>query len=253
MIMSEEMRRSIMDCFKHPDFRDLLQNEVRAAMAEVLQKKDEEIKELKDELNKANIRINEIEQYSRRKCINIDGVRETEGENTDDKVIELARLAGVTLEKTDIDRSHRIGEKKGGRERPIIVRLESFSKRQELYGARRNLRNDDVPSSEVFGAQSLKNVFVSDNLTKSNQETMYHARKMKKEGKIHAAWTDVGRMKIRLTERGQTKIIRSTEHLYEIAAPDEWPGSAPEPRDRAADTGVARPDRPVTRSRGGKR
>ena len=75
--------------------------------------------------------------------------------------------------------------------------------------------------------RQLEKTFISDNLTRTNQHIMYVARSMRKQGKLHSAWTDVGRMKIRLSEGGPTKIIRSLEDLYEAADPDRRAGAAP--------------------------
>ena len=56
---------------------------------------------------------------------------------------------------------------------------------------------------------------------------MYVARNMKKEGKLHSAWTDVGKMKIRIREGGQTTVIRSLEDLYAAVDLDRRAGAAP--------------------------
>ena len=51
------------------------------------------------------------------------------------------------------------------------------------------------------------------------------ARNLKKEGKIHAAWTDVGKMKVR--EGDQTRVIRSLEDLYTAVDPGHRANATP--------------------------
>ena len=89
--------------------------------------------------------------------------------------------------------------------------------RQELYNARKKLRKPrPIPSSSVSNETASK-VFLSDNLTRANQFLLYQARQLKKTSKISAAWSDVGRLKIRVSEGGPTRIIKSMDDLQKFA------------------------------------
>ena len=71
-------------------------------------------------MKNSNIKVEDLEkkierqeQYSRRNCIIIHGLKEEKNESTNDKVVKLFREElneGVLLE--DLDRTHRIGKKK---------------------------------------------------------------------------------------------------------------------------------------------
>ena len=217
------MKRAVMDCFKEGEFQSIL----REVVAEAMAAKDAEIADLRDQLRKANTHINELEQYSRRLCVNVSGVPESSGESTDQIIVDLGKMAGITVAPADLDRTHRIGKGNGGGPRTIIARFTNFSKRQEFYNARRELRKPRPVRGSTVSTETAGKTFVSDNLTRENQHTMYVARCLKKEGKLHSAWTDVGRMKIRLREGGPTKIIRSLEELRETADPDHQVDAAP--------------------------
>ena len=221
------LKKALLECFRDGEIQSLLREQVRAAVAEAVAAKDKEITELKDELRRTNEQLNELEQYSRRLCINITGIPETAGESTDQIATDLAKMAGVTVTPADIDRTHRIGKPGTGKTRAIIVRFTNFTKRQEVYNARRELRKPRPFRGSVVSAEVAGKAFVSDNLTRQNQHTMFVARNLKKEGKIHSAWTDVGKMKIRLREGDQTKVIRSLDDLYAAVDPDHRPGTAP--------------------------
>ncbi|KAF0298397.1 hypothetical protein FJT64_004264 [Amphibalanus amphitrite] len=149
------LKKTVLECLKdgelRGEFQSLIQEMVTGAVAEAMAARDTEIAELKDQLKRTTDQLNDLEQYSRRLCVNITGVPEMTGESTDQIITDLAKMAGVAVTPSDIDRSHRI--------------------------------------------ETAGKTFVSDNLTKLNQHTMYVARNMKKEGKIHSAWTDVGKMK----------------------------------------------------------
>ena len=68
---------------------------------------------LKDSLhemeNKIMTKIDDAEQYSRRSCLRIAGIQESNNENTDDIVLNLAGPLNIDLNPHDIDRSHRVG------------------------------------------------------------------------------------------------------------------------------------------------
>ncbi|KAJ4437953.1 hypothetical protein ANN_13892 [Periplaneta americana] len=57
-------------------------------------------------------RIDDMEQYQRRQCLRIFGVPEVENEDTDVIAIQVAEKTGVSLQVSDIDRSHRVGKRR---------------------------------------------------------------------------------------------------------------------------------------------
>ena len=246
------MKMVLMDCFKEGEFQAILKEAVAAAVTEAMAAKDAEIADLKEQLKKTTMQVNDLEQYSRRLCVNVSGIPESASESTDQIVIDLGKMCGVSLTATDLDRTHRIGKANAGAPRIIIARFATFAKRQEFYNARRELRKPRPVRGSTVTAETAGKTFVTDNLTKQNQHVMYVARCMRKEGKLHSAWTDVGRMKVRIREGGATKVVRSLEELREIADPDYRAGAAPgEPA--AADRDGFRPVAGRTRNRRGSK
>ena len=64
------------------------------------------------------------EQYSRRNCLLIHGIKEEKDENTDNVVIKFIQddlQEEINIE--DLDRMHRIGKTNNGKSRPIIVKF----------------------------------------------------------------------------------------------------------------------------------
>ena len=86
-------------------------------------KKEEIINELEEATRKMDKKIDDLnrvidryEQYSRRNCILVHGVKESENEDTDTVVAEtFNELLQEKLTDVDIDRSHQIGKLKKGR------------------------------------------------------------------------------------------------------------------------------------------
>ena len=221
---------------------------VAVAVAEEASARIVEVGALKEELAETKRQLNDLEQYSRRACLNISNIPEGgRAEDTDQLVIDVAKMAGVTLTRADIDVSHRIGTARPGKIRTIVARFAQFSKRQQLFDARRQLRQPrSIPGSSLT-TDVAQRAFISDNLTKDNQYVMYRARQYKKEGKLHSAWSDVGKMKVRLREAAPTTIIRCLADLLKLV--EQGPQAASPPGAAAAGPGNADGYTIVTRGR----
>ena len=95
--------------------------------------------------------LDEQQQYSRRTCLLVHGVKELPKENTDDVVFDIfdkKMEAGLT--KTDITRSHRLGRKREGdaKPRPIIVRFLSYRQRKMVYDTKKKLKGQNIVVTE---------------------------------------------------------------------------------------------------------
>ena len=259
----QELKEAFMSCLEDDAVLDRLCNRlgerieaaVNFAVAEAVAEKDREISELRQELQQTADQVNELEQYSRKNSVNISGVPEMQGESVAQRVIDIARAAGVELSPGELDVAHRIGRPRDGKHRAIIARFVSFTARSKVYDKRRELRTATAAPGASLTTGDLRGVYISDSLTKRNQETMYTARQMKKEGSVWAAWSDNGRMKVKLDKDGPTKIIASTTHLHELvgdrrvrAPPAGGPGAA-----AAGTGGPRRADQPPEAAARGRR
>ena len=227
--------------------RDIFTPIIDKAVAEAVKAKDEEIGKLKQELAEQRRVINDLEQYSRKNCLNIAGIPECSGENINSKVAELGRAVGVQINDLDIDTAHRLGNPERSRNRAVIVKFVRLDKREELYAARKRIRTAQVPPGSTLTEATLRGVYVSDSLTRANQAVMFAAREMKRADRLFAAWTDSGRMKVRIRRDGPTRVIRSIDDLHELTGGDAAPrgsaatrpGAAPAPPGAAVTTAAA--------------
>ena len=99
--------------------------------------------------------------------------------------MDLAKMADVAVNSVHIDRSHRVGKVKEGDTSNIVVRFNTFAKRQDFYNARRDLRKPKPVRGSAVSKETAERAYISDNLTRANHETMYEARCLKKAGKLH--------------------------------------------------------------------
>ena len=114
--------------------------------------------QLKQALNLTNYKLDSLEQYGRRENIQIHNIPETLSNKDDgeEKVLKIANELNIDLTNADIQRAHRLGTKKrNGKPRPIIIRFQSFKKRNEFL-----FRKSGLKSNNEF-----KYVFIAEDLT----------------------------------------------------------------------------------------
>ena len=137
-----------------------------------------EITQLRAEVD---LRIDDIEQYSRRSCLVVTGVPEKEEENTDDIILNTAtQKLGIKLELHEIAKSHRLGTKKESKEgqpihRPIIVKIVSDRSKQKLFHQKKKLKGTGI---SIFG-----------NLTQRRAQLM---KEVKRIAGVRNVWSNDG-------------------------------------------------------------
>ena len=68
----------------------------------------DEVLRLSTIVNQHSEEINNVEQYSRRECVEISGLPEEPNENTNALAIKVASLMGLNFSEKDISISHRL-------------------------------------------------------------------------------------------------------------------------------------------------
>lgn len=161
-----------------------------------LQEKTNAVKKLEGE-------VNNLEQYSRRTCLRIFGIKEMSSERTDDIVVDLAKRIEVSLQHADIDRSHRVGTQNANKKisRPIIVKLTSYRKREDLLRNRRKLKSTGIT--------------IQEDLTARNRTLLQEAYAKFKQNKVSAAWSSDGRVFVALPTTDGKKTVKKLISCHE--------------------------------------
>ena len=105
---------------------------------------------LKKEVDKLRDELDDQQQYSRRTCLLLHGVKEEQREDVESKVKEvLDSKLEVKLDEKDIARTHRLGKKKDdGKPRPIIIRFLSYRQRKKVFDKKRKLKGSKIILTE---------------------------------------------------------------------------------------------------------
>lgn len=143
----------------------------------------ETVKSLRDELSEEKnkvaaleIKMDELEQYSRRNNLRIFGVKEEDREDTDKLLITLfENKLKIQVDVKDIDRCHRVGPKRAENSRPILVKFTSYRTRSQLFKCKKLLKKTGF--------------VIKEDLTKKRHEILKAAGE--KYGK-HNVWSSDG-------------------------------------------------------------
>ncbi len=107
---------------------------------------------LEETIRAQDAKIDNLEQYSRRNCLLIHGIAESDDEDTTDKAIGvIADKVGVSIAKTDVDRSHRLRRRtdlNGKKPRPIVLKLVAYTKRAQIFRAKKQLKGTGLLITE---------------------------------------------------------------------------------------------------------
>jgi len=84
--------------------------------------------------------VNELEQYSRKPCLEFQGIPYTKDESTDELIIELAQKIGVNICNSDINISHGLAQPTNSNPNPgIIAKFHSRKVRDAVFSNRKKL------------------------------------------------------------------------------------------------------------------
>ena len=115
--------------------------------------------------------------------------------SAENAVLELINTRlGVKVSSSDIFIAHHLKQRQPSNRPPsIIVRFTSMKARDQVYRARRSLKNSHPP------------VYINEDLTKMTASLYRQARKLVKKKLFHDAWTSGGALFIRKSEEASCK------------------------------------------------
>lgn len=166
-------------------------------------------------LNKAT---NDLEQYTRRECVEIRGVPQYPDESTNLIVEQVGKVIGVEITDKDISVSHRLPATKTNKSKkpgpsPIIVKFVRRDMKDAFYRARTKLKG---MTSKDLGFTNEQRVFISESLTPMNRELFNEALKVKKDLNFKFIWTSNGRVFLRVSEESPVIFISSRDDLVKV-------------------------------------
>ena len=159
-----------------------------------------------------------LEQYGRRECLEVRGIPQVPGEDTNGIIINMASKVGVDLEREDISISHRLPIKRGSSNANnpgIIVKFTRRTIRDKLYLARFKLKN--ITSKELgFTRSNPSKLFIVESLTKPRKELFKLCLQAKKDHHYRYCWTSYGKILMRKDESSPSIEISNPQQLERL-------------------------------------
>ena len=171
-----------------------------------------ELCHIRDTIHNMKMKDDEMEQYSRRNSVLVNGIPESDKRPTDEIVLSIANQYNINISIADIDRSHRIGKEADGKARAVIVKFVSYRARNEFMRKKQDLANG---------------IYFNEHLTPLRSEILYKARRLFKEERLFGAWSLGGRVFVKDTT-GEKHEVKSIKHVESLASriPVKRPQSA---------------------------
>lgn len=173
-----------------------------------LHDKDQKIASLENRIAILETENDNLEQYSRRNSLRITGLVESESEDILSTVLDVINVntkLTPPIEASDVDRIHRVGKKVPGRSRPTLIKFATYRARKRVMDKRSSFKN----------SESTTPIFLNEDLTKRRAQLFWKARQLKKEKRIHDAWTYDGNILVK-DRNNRIVAIKGPQHLMEL-------------------------------------
>jgi hypothetical protein len=160
--------------------------------------------ELKEEVASLKLRMRQIEQYSRKTNIEIQGVPVTNSEDPVRIAVDVGKALGVELKAEDVMAAHRVPTFKPRAITPLIVQLKDRRLKDMCIAAYKKKKK--LTAKDVNPVFPRNNVYVNDHLTPETKNLLRLTKMKAKEINYKYVWCNEGKIFVR-SEDGQ-KCVR---------------------------------------------
>lgn len=205
----EELRKRMMNIEKSQEFVAAKYDETIEALQSLkkqistseteINRQAEEMSSIHDNIEECYTLIDEVQQYSRRDCLEISGIPKLTNDDPKQLVTELSALTGVVIQDGDISTAHRLPDTKNNKNR-IIVKFVKRDKKDELYSKRRQLvgkSTKDLPSVFAVDQESKSRIYINESLTSYRRKLLGKINQFKKENGFKFLWTNNGKIMLK--------------------------------------------------------
>lgn len=170
---------------------------------------------LKTKVTTLELRVDDMENYSRRNCVEIQGIPERQGENVSEVVKELGNALNVDIVDEMIDACHRVGRINSERNQPrgIIVKFVRRTDKETLMNKRRVKRDF---STRHMGMAMDTPIYLNDSLSPSRRRLLAQARQLRKEKAYKHLWLRNGNILLRKEDGSPIVEIRTQADLSNL-------------------------------------
>lgn len=175
-----------------------------------------ELNVLRSTLHQVQMEHNKQQQFARLLNLEIIGLNESNNENLTDVLVTIARYAGVTLTRNDVEYASRVQPMNPvpGRPRCVIVKLRSRAHKDGIIAGLKKKRGITTKDIQLQGPASK--IFVNDHLTQYNRQLLKSCKILAQEKGYSYTWLKNCRIFMRKADGAPLIKIESEKDLQKI-------------------------------------
>ena len=163
---------------------------------------------LRDEGSVRDCEIDEVQQYSRRDCLEIVGIPSLPNDNPKKLFMDLCSQMDIDLDEKEIAIVHRLPDTKGQKNR-MIAKLVRREVKERIYRHKKKLVGKTTKIIPAVNSELGKSIppnpnkiFINESLTSYRKKIFNKAYKFKKDNQFKFLWTMNGKIFLRENESG---------------------------------------------------
>jgi len=213
--VQDKLQTTLRKSFDYDDLADKVSQRFIARINKLeaaLKEKEEVITSLAEKVESLELKVDDLEQYSRRSSVRISGIKEEADEYVIGKVATVITALGLTdVTTAGINRAHRVGPKPEqpldsideAHSRQILVQFKDYPSKAKVMKARASLKT------------AKPGVYINEDLTRRRSELLYKVRQLKKAKRISDCWSTDGRVVIK-DHRNKINVVMSEDALTKL-------------------------------------
>lgn len=216
--LEHELGKSVDAC--HDRIGDLVKTieDQSKALKEYDRKFDalsEENSNLRSRVKTLETHVEDLEQYSRVNCIEVNGIPESKNDSPMDIIKKVGKALDVNIEDDMVDACHYLGAKQEGKNRGIIVKLVRRTIKEEIIKKRKVKRN--LNTTDIGLTQSPASViYVNESLSPARRKLLNAARAFRRDCGYTFVWVSNGKVFLRKNEGERAMVVTSLDQLSEL-------------------------------------
>lgn len=180
---------------KNNAIMDRVMSELKKTQEENSTLRQENI-QLRSSVNNLEVRLRNLEQHSRRQNIEIDGLPETQGEDVNTILRDVARSIGVEMKSEQLVAAHRVPSFNKKRTPPIIVRFATYEARDGWIAGFKRVRPLTANRINANFNGSSK-VFINEHLSPENKQLLAKTKEAARAKNYKYVWSREGKVFVR--------------------------------------------------------
>jgi uncharacterized protein YoxC len=171
--------------------------------------------------------LDEIEQYSRRDCVEISGLPQENDEDLNKLVVKIGSLMDVELDERDISISHRLPKSRSENQQvnrsaanasaKIIVKFTRRDTKAKFYQGRLRLKDKTTRDLGFLRSPEHK-LYISESLSPRKNQLFKKCLKFKRDKFFRYIWTYNGRIYLRKNSTSPTHAINVVADLEKLSS-----------------------------------